>query len=123
MSDSNTEPTTEEIDDAFANEEVSFSRISLAGKSNVRIFQLFTVDGVTEDDPDFNITQFQTEMEDKLNDIVEEYTKIAEEWKTGLMNQYLLNEDVSIYDWSQGESRCIGPVHRPVWPVRTVRDG
>ena len=80
------------------------------------------MDGVTEDDPDFNITQFQTEMEDKLNDIVEEYTKIAEEWKTGLMNQYLLNEDVSIYDWSQGESRCIGPVHRPVCPVRTVKD-
>ena len=38
MSDSNTEPTTEEIDDAFANEEVSFSRISLASESNVRIF-------------------------------------------------------------------------------------
>ena len=73
------------------------------------------MDGVTEDgfedEADFNITQFQANMEDKLNDIVEEYTKIAEEWKTGLMNQYLLNEDVSIYDWSQGESRCIGPVH------------
>ena len=29
------------------------------------------------------------------------------EWKTGLMNQYLLNEDVSIYDFStQGKIVC-----------------
>jgi len=94
MSESNTqEATQEEIDEAFANEE------------------LFAVNGVTEDgfedDAEFNITAFQADMEEKLNDLVEEYTKKAEEWKAGLMNQYLLNEEVSIYDWSQGESRCI----------------
>ena len=57
------------------------------------------------------MTEFQNEMEENLNELVEKYTAIAEEWKTGLMNQYLLNEEVSIYDWANGESRCIGWVH------------
>ena len=33
--------------------------------------------------------------------------KAFQDWKAGLINELLLNEEVSVYDWSQGASECI----------------
>merc|ERR1711931_392140 len=50
-----------------------------------------------------DFADFKANLEGKY----EELTSGVQEWKTGIMNAYLLNEEVSLYDWSQGPSNCI----------------
>jgi len=64
-------------------------------------FSLVETNSSSSQTADFE--NFKANLEGKY----EELTSGVQEWKTGIMNAYLLNEEVSLYDWSQGPSKCI----------------
>jgi len=65
-------------------------------------FDFAVADNATQDDIDA-MENLKATMEEKY----EELTANVQEWKAGMLNAFLLNEEVSLYDWSQGQSLCV----------------